>query len=432
MITLQAWVLLTALSSPGETVLLEFTTTGCVPCQAMQPVVQRLQREGLPVRQINIAADRQTASRFRVYQVPCFVMVVDGREVDRVVGATTYNRLVSMVRAGSRAPVLATGPRAVSQPQPVTLPGETLVRQTSAVTDGASLSPQQRALQATVRLRVEDSRGISYGTGTVIDTHGAEALVLTCGHIFRDSQGSGTIHIDFFVQGKTHTVQGELIAYDAQRDDVGLVTIRPGIGITPAAVAPSGVTVAKGQKVFAIGCNRGAGPTILSSRINGVNRFLGSPNFTVQGRPSDGRSGGGLFTEQGQLIGVCKWAVTDADEGVYAGLLAVQGQLATAGLKSLFEVAAVRDSRVMPATVTRSEPAAAGLSSLSAAPRPSLGPKMPATINPGNARQAEYAAKLQALERAYEISRKSLRQEYQKSLSSTPPTTILGQSVGPR
>ena len=62
--TLHALVLLTALSSPGETVLLEFTTTGCAPCRAMQPVVQRLQRERYPVRQVNIAVDRQTAARF--------------------------------------------------------------------------------------------------------------------------------------------------------------------------------------------------------------------------------------------------------------------------------------------------------------------------------------------------------------------------------
>ena len=89
--TLHALVLLTALSSPGETVLLEFTTTGCAPCQAMQPVVQRLQSERYPVRQVNIAVDRQTAARFRVYQVPCFVMVVNGREVERLVGATAIS-----------------------------------------------------------------------------------------------------------------------------------------------------------------------------------------------------------------------------------------------------------------------------------------------------------------------------------------------------
>lgn len=438
MMALQALVLITALSNPGETVLLEFTTNGCAPCQAMQPVVQRLKREGLPVRQINIAADRQLAARFRVYQVPCFVMVVNGREVQRVVGATTYSRLVSMIRSGTQKPGPAPGPavqpRVVSLQQPAPLPIKTLVHQTSAQRANGvkgSLSPQQRALQATVRLRVEDPRGTSYGTGTVIDTHGGDALVLTCGHIFRDSQGAGTIHVDLFRQGKVQTVQGDLIAYDAQRDDIGLVSIRPGIDVVSVAVAPASLRTGRGDKVFAVGCNRGAGPTVLSSQITGVNRFLGSANFTVQGRPLDGRSGGGLFTADGQLIGLCKWAVTDADEGVYAGLLAVHGQLAKAGLQSLFEVAAVGDSQVTPATAISGDPLPSGLSTLTAAPRPTRIEASAPTSSAVDARQAEYAAKLQALERAYEISRESLRQEYQQSLPSSPPTVILGQSVGP-
>ena len=255
--TLQALLLLTALSSPGETVLLEFTTAGCAPCRAMQPVVQRLQRENYPVRQGNIAIDRQLASRFRVYQVPCFVMVVNGREVERVVGATSYQRLVSMLRTGTKQALSAPAEPRVSVPasiQPPTIrPAETLVRPTSVVTPRVSVSPQQRALAATVRLRVEDAGGTSFGTGTVIDTHGSEALVLTCGHLFRDSRGTGQIHVDLFVNGTTRTVRGELIAYDAQHDDVGLVSIQPGINMVPVAVAPASVNAGNGQQVFAVG-----------------------------------------------------------------------------------------------------------------------------------------------------------------------------------
>ena len=43
---------------------------------------------------------------------------------------------------------------------------------------------------------MEDANGHSYGTGTIIDARGGEALVLTCGHIFRDSDGKGPITID--------------------------------------------------------------------------------------------------------------------------------------------------------------------------------------------------------------------------------------------
>jgi S1-C subfamily serine protease len=413
---LQALLLLSVLGNPGETVLLEFTSAGCAPCRMMQPVVQRLHREGYPVRQVNIATDRKLATQFRVYQVPCFVMVVQGREVERVVGATTYTRLVSMVRdrGGERTVSVPSRSRMTSVPvalQPVSIPAKE-TSAVSAVARNTVLSPQQRAMAATVRLRVEDSRGTSYGTGTIIDRHGADALVLTCGHIFRDSAGSGTIQIDFFVKGAVRTVRGELVAYDAQHDDVGLVSMRPGVEVTPVAVAAAGVTAARGQQVFAIGCSRGAGPTVLSSEITGVNRFVGSPNFTVRGRPKDGRSGGGLFTAEGQLIGLCKWAVTDADEGVYAGLSAVHQQLSRAGLQSLLKTAATSHSSAGSGEVPTSERVTPP--TLSAAPRPGANEITPVRIDSSQDRQAEYAAKLQAINRAYEIARESLRREYQE------------------
>jgi hypothetical protein len=387
--------------------------------------MQRLQREKYPVRQVNIAVDRQLASRFRVYQVPCFVMVVNGREVERVVGATSYQRLVSMIGTGRRQAV--SSPAAsrisvpVSIPPPTIRPAETLVRPTSVVTPRVSVSPQQRALAATVRLRVEDAGGTSFGTGTVIDTHGSEALVLTCGHLFRDSRGAGEIQVDLFVNGTARTVRGELIAYDAQHDDVGLVSIRPGINLVPVAVAPATVNAGNGQQVFAVGCNRGAGPTVLLSKIAGVNRFVGSPNYTVTGRPSDGRSGGGLFTADGQLIGLCKWAVTDADEGVYAGLAAVHKHLAKAGLQSVFESVVARESQVVPATAIAEESKAVAPVTLRAPASSVLGQGVPTVVDPTQVRQAEYAAKLQALEKAYQISRESLRREYQQSATTALP-----------
>ena len=53
-------------------------------------------------------------------------------------------------------------------------------------------------IAASVRLRVEDPDGRSCGSGTIIDSRGGEALVLTCGHIFRDSHGKGRIEVDLF------------------------------------------------------------------------------------------------------------------------------------------------------------------------------------------------------------------------------------------
>ena len=51
---------------------------------------------------------------------------------------------------------------------------------------------------SSVRLRVDDANGHSYGTGTIIDARSGEALVITCGHLFRDSQGKGPVMVELF------------------------------------------------------------------------------------------------------------------------------------------------------------------------------------------------------------------------------------------
>ena len=65
-----------------------------------------------------------------------------------------------------------------------------------------------RLVAASVRLRVEDPDGHSCGSGTIIDARGGEALILTCGHIFRDSQGKGRIEVDLFGPSGPQRVPG--------------------------------------------------------------------------------------------------------------------------------------------------------------------------------------------------------------------------------
>ena len=69
-----------------------------------------------------------------------------------------------------------------------------------------------------MRIKVEDAAGYGFGTGTIIDTHENEVLVVTCGHLFRESKGKGKITADLFSAAAPQTVDGQLIAYDLDRD----------------------------------------------------------------------------------------------------------------------------------------------------------------------------------------------------------------------
>jgi hypothetical protein len=186
-------------------------------------------------------------------------------------------------------------------------------------------------LAASVRLRIEDADGHSCGSGTIIASRAGEALILTCGHIFRDSQGKGRIEVDLFGPQPASRIPGQLIGYDLQRD-VGLVAIRPPVAVTVARVAPSGYSIRPDDPVASVGCNNGDTPTIQRSHVISLDRFLGPPNIQVAGQPIVGRSGGGLFSADGRVIGVCNAADPAQREGLFAALGTVQAELDQRGL----------------------------------------------------------------------------------------------------
>ena len=201
-------------------------------------------------------------------------------------------------------------------------------------------------LAASVRLRVEDPQGHSCGSGTIIDANAAgEALVLTCGHLFRDSQGTGKIEVDVFGSSPAVHLPGRLVGYDLQRD-VGLVAFRPQGRVTVARVAPPGYGVRAGDAVTSVGCNHGDEPSVQHSQVISV----GGPRparrravalvlnlLEVAAQPVEGRSGGGLFSSEGMVIGVCNAAEPTGHEGLYATLESIRAALDQKQLASLYK-----------------------------------------------------------------------------------------------
>ncbi len=398
-------VLLSAVAFAGDpdNVLLDFSATWCGPCQQMSPIVSRLEREGYPIRKVDVDQERDLARRFNVSSIPAFVLVVDGQEATRVVGKVSEQDLKRMMmritqharpakpqdppiylagqQPAAKNPLVAPPPKQralnrgpVQEPEaslgePSVLPsqvakgnakntkrpgGQRTVAERSLAGNNRSIntpgiiargnigendpepSLDARYLDASVRIRIKDSKGLNLGSGTVIFSEPGTSIILTCGHIFRNLEADSTIEVDLFVNNaKTETLVGQPIKYD-QKSDLGLILLPTPEAVVAARVAPGEFVMQEKMRVVTVGCGGGEDPTVQRQSITALNRYVGPANVECTGVPVQGRSGGGLFAESGEVIGVCTAADPRDSRGLYAGLKAVQELLDQCQLSHLY------------------------------------------------------------------------------------------------
>jgi len=376
------------LAAPTQNVvLLDFTAAYCGPCQQMKPTVHRLAADGYPVKEVDIQKNQALAARLQVTSIPTFMVLVDDRVVAKAVGPRSYGELVGMLeRAGyskNAAPPTSTdnitaAPSSLGGRSPHALPHRASQEKQESATPGNKA--ERRALYSTVRIKIEDATGYSYGTGTVVDMHGKEALVLTCGHLFRDYKKGSRITVELFHPESGGPIPGRLISWEAPdrngrgaaKHDIGFVSFRPDVQVEAAPVGGVAKKPQRGDRIFTIGCNEGADATIRRSYVTHINRYGGPDNIEAAGEPVEGRSGGGLFDDQGVLIGVCNAADPTDHEGVYAALASVHVHLDRIGQQRIY-APQTELVQTTPERSPQSSSRASGVGSQRSGPRGQLG-----------------------------------------------------------
>ena len=355
---------MTALGVGPRGYVLEFSGKTCPPCQQMAPIVSKLEREGLPIRKVDVEEERSLAEQYQVSSIPTFILIVDDQEVERMSGAQAEGRIRQMlarvpgpargasndrleVDLGDSAPLPRPEVTVPTEPRPPQKKYDNAVAEKDespsrlwpfnkkpkplapSTVRGNNPSPMPGAdvlatvpvtpMDASVRLRVMTGNKLVRGSGTIIESLAGRTTILTCSHISRGATDDTKVEVDIFRDGQPTTYVGTLVGSDPVAD-IGLITIPTGEALPASPLASAFLVPTIGAKVVSIGCGGGEVPSREQLRVMDVNRYKGPDTLVCTGIPFQGRSGGGLFDESGALVGVCFAADETGKSGVYCGV----------------------------------------------------------------------------------------------------------------
>jgi thioredoxin 1 len=285
----------------AETILLDFSTNWCGACQQMTPVVAQLEQQGFCITKIDVDQNRDLAQKYQVSSIPCFVVVEDGKEIDRVVGTVSIDRLRVHLR---REKIV------VQDSTPVVAKGY----YSAVVRVKCDLGGPQHAL----------------GSGVLVKW-GGKVVVLTARHVVADAKKVVVV----LTTGKQHN--GKVLVTSVW--DCAVIQLDGKVeGIKPADIISQNASEWTDKTTFEA-CGFGGPETKLAcnrGRFIGFKRSMETRDgrddwFEISGTVRQGDSGGPIFTQDGKVAGILWGTDGKVVVGVQAGRV---GMVLNESLKS--------------------------------------------------------------------------------------------------
>ena len=74
-----------------------FTADWCQPCKKVKPIVEDMKKEGFQFQMIDADYEQLLVKRFEVKSIPTFILLEDGKEINRITGAKTKEELENFI-----------------------------------------------------------------------------------------------------------------------------------------------------------------------------------------------------------------------------------------------------------------------------------------------------------------------------------------------
>ena len=81
--------------------LLDFWAQWCGPCKFMEPVIAQLEKElagHIQIEKINVDENQDKAAQHQVLSIPTYIVAKEGKEVERIVGATQKENFLKVLQ----------------------------------------------------------------------------------------------------------------------------------------------------------------------------------------------------------------------------------------------------------------------------------------------------------------------------------------------